>query len=211
MKAANSYELPADVDYRLKADERRVDLLKAQGASQNAINAAKKQEIAEDFYYYGPLTGWAYRYLDGESSLCLIMILKGRLVGIIALDAAAQAKISWAALSDVAKRARKIAHGTPSLLWLDVPLDVCVCIDLTRGGNSPEQALEEVGQVEALGVNWIGFRIDAPSKAAMCQLHTLQIGKADTTTFTFNGGHGVSNHDGQGYYGWDIMARELDK
>lgn len=83
----------------------------------------KKQEIVEDFYYYGPRTGWAYRYLEGENSLCSIMILKGRLVGIIALDAAAQAKVSWAALSDVAKRARKVAHGTPSLLWLDIPLD----------------------------------------------------------------------------------------
>ena len=83
----------------------------------------EKQEIAEDFYYYGPRTGWAYRYLDGESSLCSIMLLKGRLVGIIALDAAAQAKVSWAALSDVGKRARKVAHGTPSLMWLDIPLD----------------------------------------------------------------------------------------
>ena len=73
----------------------------------------KKQEIAEDFYYYGPRTGWAYRYLAGENSLCSIMILKGRLVGIIALDAPAQAKVSWATLSDVAKRARKVAHGTP--------------------------------------------------------------------------------------------------
>jgi hypothetical protein len=83
----------------------------------------KKQQIAEDFYYYGPRTGWAYRYLQGDSSLCSIMILKGQLVGIVALDAAAQAKVSWSALSDVGKRARKVAHGTPSLLWLDIPLD----------------------------------------------------------------------------------------
>jgi Protein of unknown function (DUF3788) len=83
----------------------------------------EKQEVVEDFYYYGPRTGWAYRYLQGDSSLCSIMILKGRLVGIIALDAAAQAKVSWSALSDVAKRARKVAHGTPALLWLDIPLD----------------------------------------------------------------------------------------
>lgn len=44
-KAADSYELPADVSYRLKAEERRLILLQAQGASQNALNAAKKQEI----------------------------------------------------------------------------------------------------------------------------------------------------------------------
>jgi hypothetical protein len=83
----------------------------------------EKQEIAEDFYYYGPRTGWAYRYLQGDTSLCSIMILKGQLVGIIALDAAAQAKVVWNDLSEVARRARKVAHGTPALLWLDVPLD----------------------------------------------------------------------------------------
>lgn len=83
----------------------------------------EKQGAAEDFYYYGPRTGWAYRYLRGDASLCSIMILKGRLYGIIALDAEAQAKVPWDTLTDVGKRARKIAHGTPALLWLDVPLD----------------------------------------------------------------------------------------
>lgn len=83
----------------------------------------KKHAAVEDFYYYGPRTGWAYRYLRGTQSLCSIVILKGRLVGIVALDAAAQLKVSWDALSDVTRRARKVAHGTPALLWLDVPLD----------------------------------------------------------------------------------------
>jgi hypothetical protein len=96
----------------------------AVGKRFEAVRAyLEKQEVAEDFYYYGPRTGWAYRYLRGESSLCSIMLMKGRLVGIIALDAEAQAKVSWDALTDVAKRARKVAHGTPALLWLDVPLD----------------------------------------------------------------------------------------
>ena len=51
------------------------------------------------------------------------MLLAGRLVGIVALDSAAQTNIAWNDLSDVARRARKLAHGTPALLWLDVPLD----------------------------------------------------------------------------------------
>src|SRR5450631_3849831 len=51
----------------------------------------KKHAAVEDFYYYGPRTGWAYRYLRGTQSLCSIVILQGRLVGILALDAAAQA------------------------------------------------------------------------------------------------------------------------
>src|SRR5450432_2537591 len=83
----------------------------------------KKHAAVEDFYYYGPRTGWAYRYLRGTQSLCSIVILQGRLVGIVALDAAAQAKVAWDALSDVTRRARKVAHGTPALLWLDIPLD----------------------------------------------------------------------------------------
>lgn len=83
----------------------------------------KKQEASEDLYYYGPRTGWAYRYMRGAQSICSIVILGGQLVGIVALDAGAQARVGWGDLSDVARRARKVAHGTPALLWLDVPLD----------------------------------------------------------------------------------------
>ncbi len=83
----------------------------------------KKQETSEELYYYGPRTGWAYRYMNGAQSVCSIVILGGRLVGIVALDAAAQARVGWRELSDIAKRALKVAHGTPALLWLDVPLD----------------------------------------------------------------------------------------
>ena len=82
-----------------------------------------KQGVREDFYYYGPKTGWAYRYLDGETSLCSIMLLDGKLIGVLALDAGAQGRVAWKDLSDVTKRARRIAHGTPALLWVDVPLD----------------------------------------------------------------------------------------
>lgn len=45
--AANSYRLDPALDYKLKQDERRVALLEAQKASQDKINAAKKQEIAD--------------------------------------------------------------------------------------------------------------------------------------------------------------------
>lgn len=83
----------------------------------------KKQGAAEDFFYYGPRTGWGYRHMKADQSLCSIVLSAGRLVGIVALDSAAQAAIAWEGLSDVARRARKQAHGTPALLWLDVPLD----------------------------------------------------------------------------------------
>jgi hypothetical protein len=83
----------------------------------------KKQSAAEDFFYYGPRSGWGYRYLKGEQSLCSILLTAGRLVGIVALDGAAQSSVAWDGLSDVGRRARKLAHGTPTMLWLDVPLD----------------------------------------------------------------------------------------
>jgi hypothetical protein len=83
----------------------------------------EKQGAGEDLFYYGPRTGWAYRYVIGEKSLCSILIQGGRLVGIVALDADAQALVAWDGLSEIARRARRVAHGTPALLWLDVPLD----------------------------------------------------------------------------------------
>ena len=42
-----------------------------------------KQGAAEDFYYYGPRTGWGYRYLKADQSLCSIVLSAGRLVGIV--------------------------------------------------------------------------------------------------------------------------------
>lgn len=83
----------------------------------------EKQGANEDLFYFGPRTGWAYRYLRGGESVCSVGIVAGRLVGIVSLDAATQATIAWNDLSDVARRARRVAHGTPARLWLDVPLD----------------------------------------------------------------------------------------
>ena len=83
----------------------------------------KQPGVKEDLYYYGPKTGWAYRYVRGPQSLCSIVIHDDRLMGIVALDTAAQSAIVWEGLSPVAQRARKVAHGSPALLWIDVPFD----------------------------------------------------------------------------------------
>ena len=56
-------------------------------------------------------------------SLCSIAIHGQGLVGILALDPTAQAAVAWASLSPVGQKARKLAHGTPTVLWLDVPFD----------------------------------------------------------------------------------------
>lgn len=83
----------------------------------------KQPGVSEDLYYYGPKTGWAYRYVRGPQSLCSIVIHDERLMGIVALDPAAQTAIVWEGLSPVAQNARKVAHGSPALLWLDVPFE----------------------------------------------------------------------------------------
>ena len=84
----------------------------------------KQKGIGEELYFFGPKTGWAFRYLrDGQQSICSLMIHQDRLLGIVALDPAALAGIDWEALSPVAQKARRLAHGSPALLWLDVALE----------------------------------------------------------------------------------------
>jgi hypothetical protein len=44
-------------------------------------------------------------------------------MGIVALDPAAQTAIVWEGLSPAGQHARKVAHGSPALLWVDVPFE----------------------------------------------------------------------------------------
>jgi hypothetical protein len=83
----------------------------------------KQPAVTEDVYFYGPESGWALRYRQEERPLCSLHIYDEQPIGIVSLDPAANAGIDWRALSPVAVRARKQAHGSPALLWLDVPLE----------------------------------------------------------------------------------------
>ncbi|HEY4188179.1 MAG TPA: hypothetical protein VGP07_24095 [Polyangia bacterium] len=83
----------------------------------------KQTGVVEDLYFYGPKTGWAFRYRRGAHSLATVMIHSDRLMGIVALDAAAQGEVDFTALSEVGEQARRFASGSPSLVWLDLPLD----------------------------------------------------------------------------------------
>lgn len=95
------------------------------GKKFDAIRTFLKKQtgVTEDLYFYGPKTGWAYRYQHGDHSLATVTIHGHRLVGIVALDATALGEVDFTALSDVGERARRLAHGSPSLSWLDLPLD----------------------------------------------------------------------------------------
>jgi hypothetical protein len=83
----------------------------------------KQEGVSEDVFFYGPRTGWALRYLAEGLPLCSLHLHGEGPLGLLALDAAAMATVDWKALSPVAQRARRQAHGSPAQLWLDVPLD----------------------------------------------------------------------------------------
>ena len=48
---------------------------------------------------------------------------QGKKVLVFSVDPQASASVDWKGLSPVGQKARKTAHGSPSLLWLDVALD----------------------------------------------------------------------------------------
>jgi hypothetical protein len=52
---------------------------------------------------------------------------------------------------------------------------------------------------------------DAPSKAAVCKLKTLEYARTGTTAFKFAAGKGVITLDESSYPSWDMLAAELDK
>jgi len=82
----------------------------------------KQRDVVEDVYFYGPSTGWALRYQCGGKPLCSLLLHSDWPVAIVSLEAAASAAVDWQALSPIGQRAQKTAHGSPSRLWLDVPL-----------------------------------------------------------------------------------------
>lgn len=82
----------------------------------------RQKDVKEDVYFYGPKTGWALRYLLRGQPLCALLLHGDSPVGIVSLGAAATAAVDWKSLSPVGQLAHRNAHGSPSMLWLDVPL-----------------------------------------------------------------------------------------
>ncbi len=52
---------------------------------------------------------------------------------------------------------------------------------------------------------------DAPSKAAVCKLKTLEFARTGTTAFKFAAGKGSITLDESSYPSWDMLTAELDK
>jgi len=90
---------------------------------------AKHKDVSEDVFFYGPRSGWGLRYVAGGRPLCTLLVHSARPLGIVSLEPAAAEAVRWDDLSDVAHKARRAAHGSPSLLWLDVPLEASGAAD----------------------------------------------------------------------------------
>jgi len=73
--------------------------------------------------------------------------------------------------------------------------------DMAQAKHVSESISEGVG----------GYCNDDASKKAMCQMKTLDITKAKETKFTFKGGKGLAETEGQSYVSWDMITREIDK
>ena len=97
----------------------------ALGKRLEAVRAylLKQKGVREDVYFYGPESGWALRYLHEGRPFCSLHVHGQHPVGIASLTASEAARVDWKALSPVARKARQQAHGSPALLWMDVPLE----------------------------------------------------------------------------------------
>jgi len=82
----------------------------------------KQKGVSEDLYFYGPRSGWGLRYLLEGRPVCTLFVHGDAPLAIVALDAVSSGRIDWKALSPAGQKARKSAHGSPALLWLDLPL-----------------------------------------------------------------------------------------
>lgn len=90
----------------------------------------KQTDVAESVYFFGPKAGWGLRYLVAGKPLASLLVIGATPVGVLAIDQAAGAVIDWNALTPIAQRAKKSAHGTPSLYWINLPLDGAGAADM---------------------------------------------------------------------------------
>ncbi len=116
----------------------------------------KQKGVREDVYFYGPESGWALRYLHDSRPLCSLHVLDARPVGIVSLEPAAADRVEWKTLSAAGRKARQQAHGSPALLWLDVPLEAGGAADFKailrakiQASTRPPEPTEDVTQEDA--------------------------------------------------------------
>ena len=52
---------------------------------------------------------------------------------------------------------------------------------------------------------------DAPSKAAICKMKSIEFSNTGEPTFTFKGGKGVATADSSSYPSWDMITEAVEK
>ena len=85
---------------------------------------------------------------------------------------------------------------------LDVKLDSFTDVDQLRNARN---------FVRAVGDGAAGHCTDAPSKAAVCKMKTLEVSRSSSVTFKFAGGKGTATTDVSSYPSWSMIATQVDK
>ena len=65
--------------------------------------------------------------------------------------------------------------------------------------------------VRTIGEKAPGYCSDAPSKAAVCKLKTIEVVKGTEVVFKFAGGKGTAVTDDSSSPSWDMVAAQVDK
>ena len=96
----------------------------------------------------------------------------------------------------------KISKSCGCPMKLDVKLDGFTDVDQLRNARN---------FVRAVADGAAGHCTDAPSKAAVCKMKTLEVSHGASVGFKFAGGKGTATTDVSSYPSWDMIAAQVDK
>lgn len=124
--------------------------------------------------------------------------------------------VSMTALAGKAEREYIKSDVTPAITAAEAKVKAsCGCpLKITMNDNvlGSSNDLYQVKHIADAVTEGVGpYCNDAASKKAVCQMKTLEIVHGKETAFAFKGDKGTATTDGNSFYGWDNMAKELDK
>lgn len=96
----------------------------------------------------------------------------------------------------------KISKTCGCAMKLDVKLDTFVDVDQLRNARN---------FVRSVADGAAGHCTDAPSKAAVCKMKTLEVTRGASPDFKFSGNKGTATTDVSSYPSWDMIAKQVDK
>jgi hypothetical protein len=96
----------------------------------------------------------------------------------------------------------KVGKSCGCPLKFDVKLDSFTDVDQLRNARN---------FVRAVGDGAAGHCTDAPSKAAVCKMKTLEVSRGASVGFKFAAGKGTATTDISSYPSWDMIAAQVDK